>query len=261
MRLPSTVIAYLLGAALCSTAGAAGLDVFYSYGNGFNAGHQFSSTDLSQPFTVNLPGLALSAVGYDSPRIDMSLSVTGSLLDAPTSVNVRLSYDWSIVGPADNAITLIPVGYYGFYASSVVSGTSGINYVSSYVGGVGGVTPPSYNCSATNGTSGCGAFEYAGTLQTSRSASNSITLSVTASASAPFDGSFGTGSVNASVTGPMLFIDPVWSAAHPGYSILTTGAGNAAPVPEPGSTALMLAGMLGLAGWTGRGRRSGSRAA
>ncbi|OOG50694.1 hypothetical protein B0E49_18395 [Polaromonas sp. C04] len=49
-----------------------------------------------------------------------------------------------------------------------------------------------------------------------------------------------------------LYLDPEWTAEHPGYSIVTDGVGNAAPatpnaVPEPSTYALMLMGLGALA--------------
>jgi hypothetical protein len=59
---------------------------------------------------------------------------------------------------------------------------------------------------------------------------------------------------------PYIFIDPVWLADHPGYSVVVSaGIGNAAPsvaaIPEPQTFAMMLAG-LGLLGFVTRRRKN-----
>ena len=51
---------------------------------------------------------------------------------------------------------------------------------------------------------------------------------------------------------PQIFIDPAWLALNPGYSIVVDAAVGNGPsvsaVPEPGSAALLLAGLLGSVG-------------
>jgi hypothetical protein len=55
---------------------------------------------------------------------------------------------------------------------------------------------------------------------------------------------------------PYFYIDPAWASTHPGYSLeVETGVGNAAPVPEPSSTVLIVAGLLALWGVGSIGQR------
>ena len=235
------------------------------------------------PTLTGLPTIAATATGFDAPN---------SLDAAFTQFTPSLSYNFAVVGPQPTAV---PVRFAGSTSGTLTStgdpnrlvghvGTririvaDGIANSVAPIGSQSGTAPDAF-ASNSNGVNlgwGFQAFqpvsyqsytsdwEWGATLLVGQVGTITMSSNTEGGTTGQLRGpAILTGSTATSMIDPHIFIDPAWLALNPGYSIVvdaSVGNGLAVPaVPEPASGALMLAGLLGVAGAAGRRHIAGAR--
>ena len=223
------------------------------------------SHDLSSPLTFSTSGpifgVAVNSSAPGTPAVSAlaSTSPTGS----GDYVYARSALDYYIYIAGPSTLDSVPI----FYRSSLSATAGGVSALSGNEASVASANftleqydanlnfvgfPVSQTVSVQNRYGSDSNALYSTPAGTVRVAPGSYLVSLITSEARVLDG----GQASASAD-PYFQIDPAFSAAHPGYSLLFSEfAGNAAPaVPEPATWAMMLAG-FGMIGFAARRRQS-----
>lgn len=169
-----------------------------------------------------------------------------------TGMSALLVYGFSLVGPTPATAPLLVSGIYSNVAPIVAGGmTQSVLYTSVYQGASSGLFVSNcYDAADRFGelppASNCGTGSYA--FDVLASTSGSVTVELFALIQP--HGNAAANQISAFID-PFIQIDPVWLAAHPGYSLVfDAGVSNVAAavsaVPEPATVALLGLGLAAL---------------
>lgn len=181
--------------------------------------------------------------------------------------SLSMRYQVTVVGPGTAYVPLLIDGVsQGDIVASAGSGSGQIyaalglrNLITSAAYSVGGNAYSTssfrnpdgtlnYNASFTNNSTRAGDWSFRTSFQYAASVRGGSSFDIALDASMSIYDTTGAGTTADVRVDPLITIDPVWLISHPGYSVQTeAGFGNALPVPEPKSWALLLAG-LGIVG-------------
>lgn len=233
------------------------------------------------PPTVSPQLKASSSIGsYPSPFLSANASSPSSPMGSNASAQASFTYTFNVIAPSAIPLVSVPVLITGNFALSANGDAHADGHLSFYDNSRGAYSiviacgpsdpclppiadqPNTFEYQVSSGSKRYG-FSASGVLAYSPGfgyATGGITL--VASANAGWD-SFGTNSASAFID-PVITIDPVFAASHPGYSVVVSdGVGNSLPsaVPEPAEWALITAGLALLSVRTQRRRDSARDAA
>jgi len=229
--------------------------------------HVSGSSSSGGPATFSAPGATVSSVATPVPTITATVDSTccGDVLGRS-----QFDYQFRVTGPGFVVVPMHARIVARGHAAAIINSEASSEY-SMYIGGAFDSTVRmdsnvylSGGFRGGAGTTGPSNFAVDQTVSFYEQANISSVVDGRASAYANSIGFFNdgthyiTGSSTASVyLDPYLWIDPTWSAAHPGYTLVVdSGFGNspATSVPEPASWALMLGGFA-IVGAAARRRR------
>lgn len=215
---------------------------------------------------------ASSSIGsYPSPYLSANASSPSSPIGSHASAQASFTYFFNVIANSANPLVSVPVLITGTFALSANGDAHADGHLSFYdnVGGLYNISmscrlsdpclPPiadqpntfDYQVSSGSKSYDFSAYGALGYNPLTGFGTGGITL--TASANAGWDG-FGTNSASAFID-PVITIDPVFVASHPGYSLVVSdGVGNSltSAVPESAEWVLMAAGLALL---SARGQR------
>jgi len=237
----------------------------------------FCITGLGTPPTASPQLNASSSIGsYPSPFLSANASSPSSPIGSNASARASFTYQFFIVAlPSALPISGVPwliTGAFGLSANGDAHADGHLSFYNS----AGGVINISVSCRLSDPclpppVNQPDTFDYQvrhGSESYAFSATGALTydpvlgfakggITLIASAAAGWDG-FGTNSASAFID-PVITIDPVFAASHPGYSLVVSdGVGNSltSAVPEPAEWELITAGIALLSVRTRRRRHS-----
>jgi len=203
--------------------------------------------------TLSFGGGSGTAGYFPRPYVSATASAFGS---APEPARVRVIsqayYYFSLLGPASTE--LVPIGFVGKASASLAGEPSSYSYSNVRIMGSAG-SSYSFTCQADFSCAVGPDGTFTGSILLRRFEMGTVMLIAETTAI-----SYGRATTGSAFIDPYFFIDPGFLAEHPGYSLSFSGVGNepfhTAPVPEPETYAMLMAGLGILGAFTRRGKQN-----